>query len=221
MLDSTSCSGFSAINPSTTWNQAFILLVPAGTAPSQADVDRIDRIRAAWEPYFNRATDGRGAADTTLFRGTIAPGSIDLATSPASFTITGGGFANMGSGLPIVNFMRGGTLIAQARATAMPSGTTLTVPFPTNATSLAGALPGLSAGTVSVTVYNQSGPGGFSQVGTLVDALTVSDTRPCALCVTGVTPNAIDLATAPTSFSVSGAGFRDMSTRLPIVNLIH
>src|SRR6267143_1466973 len=208
-------SGFSAINPSTTWNQAFILLVPAGSAPSQADVDRIDRIRAAWEPYFNRATDGRGAADTTLFRGTIAPGSIDLATSPASFTITGGGFANTGFGLPVVNFTRGGTLIGQARATAMSGGTTLTVPFPDNATSLVGPLPGLSAGAVSITVYNQSGPSSYNLLGSI--ELTVTDTRP-APGVSSISPSSIDLATPPASFTVAGGGFNNMGFGLPVVN---
>jgi hypothetical protein len=34
---------------------------------------------------------------------------------------------NLGFGLPVVNFMRNGTLIAQARATGL-TGTTLTVP---------------------------------------------------------------------------------------------
>src|SRR2546428_4153800 len=59
----------------------------------------------------------------------ITPSSIDLATPPASFTITGNGFANLGFGLPMVNFMRGTTLLAQARATALTGSTTLTVPF--------------------------------------------------------------------------------------------
>src|SRR2546428_12275451 len=59
----------------------------------------------------------------------ITPSSIDLATPPASFTITGNGFANLGFGLPVVNFMRGTTLLAQARATALTGGTTPAVPF--------------------------------------------------------------------------------------------
>src|SRR6267378_1671058 len=49
----------------------------------------------------------------------IAPSTIDLASPPATFTITGNGFANLGFGLPVVNFMRNGALIAQARATAL------------------------------------------------------------------------------------------------------
>ena len=77
----------------------------------------------------------------------ITPNPIDLAAPPASFTITGGGFANLGFGLPAANFYAGNTFIAQARATSMnANGTSITVPFPTNATSLSGPLPGLRAG---------------------------------------------------------------------------
>src|SRR5258705_2160207 len=76
----------------------------------------------------------------------IVPSPIDLATPPATFTITGYGFANLGFGLPVVNFMRNGALIAQARATGLAGSTTLTVPYPTPATSLTPDLPRLSAG---------------------------------------------------------------------------
>ena len=87
----------------------------------------------------------------------ITPNPIDLASPPASFTITGNGFANLGYGLPAANFYNNsGTFIAQARATSMSSdGTTLTVPYPTNATSFSGPLPGFQAGTITVKVYNQ------------------------------------------------------------------
>src|SRR2546426_6085685 len=80
-----------------------------------------------------------------------------LAPPPASFTITGNGFANLGFGLPMVNFMRGTTLLAQARATALTGSTTLTVPFPTPATSITPNLPGLLAGPVEAQVWQQTG----------------------------------------------------------------
>jgi hypothetical protein len=91
---------------------------------------------------------------------------INLATPPASFTIGGGGFANAGFGLPVVNFIRNGVTLGQARATALSGSTSLTVPFPSNSTSLIGPLPGLSAGPVSVNVYNQTGAGAYVFVGT-------------------------------------------------------
>src|SRR5258706_496018 len=46
------------------------------------------------------------------------------------------GFSNSGFGLPVANFMSGGTLVGQARATQLTGNTTLTVPFPKNATRL-------------------------------------------------------------------------------------
>jgi hypothetical protein len=104
----------------------------------------------------------------------ITPNPIDLASTPASFTIAGSGFANLGFGLSVVNFVRNGTAIAQARATA-GSSTSLTVPYPSDATSIGGPRPGLSAGPVTVEVYNQSGPNSWSLVGSV--AMTVNDTR--------------------------------------------
>src|SRR5262249_30849210 len=86
------------------------------------------------------------------------PNPIDLVSPPASFTITGTGFANLGFGLPVVNFMRGTTLIAQARATGLTGSTTLTVPFPTQATAITPNMPGLSAGPVQAQVFQQTTP---------------------------------------------------------------
>ena len=48
------------------FNMAFILVAEAGTFPSADSIAKIDRIRAAWEPYFAAATDGRGAVSTRL-----------------------------------------------------------------------------------------------------------------------------------------------------------
>jgi hypothetical protein len=97
-----------------------------------------------------------------------------LASPPPSFTIAGNGFTNSGFGLPVANFTRNGTVIAQARATAGTS-TSLTVPFPTNATAVYPPLPGLSEGPVTVQVYNQTGSNGWNLVGEV--SLTVNDTR--------------------------------------------
>ncbi len=96
----------------------------------------------------------------------ITPSSIDLVAPPATFTVTGSGFANLGFGLPVVNFMRNGTYLAQARATGM-TATSLTVPYPTAATALPGNAnwPGLSAGPVTVQVYLQTGASGYSLLG--------------------------------------------------------
>src|SRR5438093_2722513 len=63
-------------------------------------------------------TGGDGTSATLSGNGigvsSITPNSIDLAT-PASFTVAGYGFTNSGFGLPVINFTRSGTVLAQAR----------------------------------------------------------------------------------------------------------
>ena len=154
-----------------------------------------------------RVTDIRGVSG-------ITPGTIDLASPPATFTITGGGFANLGFGLPVVNFVRNGTLIAQARATGLSGSTTLTVPYPTPATSLTPNMSGLSAGTVQAQVWQQTGTNSFSFVGSA--ALTVTDTRG----VRAITPDLINLAVPPASFTITGNGFTNLGFGLPVVNFM-
>ena len=147
----------------------------------------------------------------------ITPNPVDLATPPASFTITGSGFANLGFGLPVVNFVRNGTNLGQVRATSVTS-TTLIVPFPTTQ-GVFGTVPGLSAGSVKVDVYNQTAPGTSSWGLVGSTSLTVSDTRP-APGVSSITPNPVDLATPPASFTITGSGFANLGFGLPVVNFV-
>jgi hypothetical protein len=144
----------------------------------------------------------------------ITPNPIDLVSPPTSFTVAGNGFTNSGFGLPVVNFTRNGLAIAQARASSGTS-TNLTVPYPTNATSIGGPRPGLSAGPVTIEVYNQTGANSFSLVGTT--SLTVNDTR-VPTTVTSINPNVIDLASPPASFAIAGSGFTNSGFGLPVVN---
>jgi len=156
--------------------------------------------------------------DTRTGTSGIVPNPIDLASPPASFTITGSGFANLGFGLPVVNFMRGTTLLAQARATALTGSTTLTVPFPTQATSLTANLPGLSVGAVQVQVWQQTSASTFSLISSV--ALTVNDTRGTVPGDSGITPNPVDLATPPASFTITGSGYANLGFGLPVVNFM-
>jgi hypothetical protein len=48
-----------------TIRQAFVY-VAVGAAPAAADIQKLERIRAAWEPYYAASTDGRGAAEARL-----------------------------------------------------------------------------------------------------------------------------------------------------------
>jgi hypothetical protein len=166
-------------------------------------------------------TGGEGATATLKGMGaavsSITPNPVDLASPPPSFNVTGNGFANFGYGLPVVNFYLNGisgTLLAQARASSGTS-TTLTVPFPTTQ-GLFGTLPGLRAGTITVRVQNQTGASqSWSDVGTTL--LTVNDSRP-GPGVSSITPNPVDLASPPASFTLTGAGVADFGYGLPVAN---
>ena len=46
--------------------QAFVFMVSAGRTPDPAQINKVDRIRLAWETFFRNATDGRMQAITTL-----------------------------------------------------------------------------------------------------------------------------------------------------------
>ncbi|HEV8630096.1 MAG TPA: hypothetical protein VGV61_07250 [Thermoanaerobaculia bacterium] len=48
------------------FNMAFVLVEPAGQTASQASLDKIERFRTRWESYFQAATRGLSAVDTTL-----------------------------------------------------------------------------------------------------------------------------------------------------------
>ncbi len=48
------------------FKMAFILIAQADTFPSEEAIAKLDRIRAAWEPYFAQAVDGHGSVSTAL-----------------------------------------------------------------------------------------------------------------------------------------------------------
>src|SRR5437867_13448677 len=80
-------------------------------------------------PYATLSRSGLTVTDTRPVPvvSAISPNAVDLASPPASFTITGNNLANLGFGLPVVNFMRGSMMLAQVRATTLTGTTTLTV----------------------------------------------------------------------------------------------
>ncbi len=48
--------------------QAFILIVEAGTSPTQAELDKMSRFRRTWEDYFEVSVDGRMTLNTSIVR---------------------------------------------------------------------------------------------------------------------------------------------------------
>jgi hypothetical protein len=55
-----------AADSSKTHRQAFVYLVSAGRSAESSQIDKVDRIRRQWEPFFQQATDGRMRVDTRL-----------------------------------------------------------------------------------------------------------------------------------------------------------
>ncbi len=93
-------SGFTGVNSSTTWKQAFVLLIPEGTTAPNADTSKLDTIRSAWVTYFKTNTDNRGALNAALVPViSVTPSSLDLgnvgvgSSADLTFTVknTGGG----------------------------------------------------------------------------------------------------------------------------------
>src|SRR5207249_2068599 len=101
-------------------------------------------------------------------------------------------------------------MLAQVRATTLTGTTTLTVPFSTS----------LTVGAVQAQVYMQTGSGTYSLIGTL--ALTITDTRqvPGVPSVSAISPNAVDLASPPASFTITGNNLANLGFGLPVVTLI-
>jgi hypothetical protein len=48
------------------WRQAFLYVVTGGREADPGDVEKVDRIRTEWEPFFSRATDSRMQSLTSL-----------------------------------------------------------------------------------------------------------------------------------------------------------
>lgn len=74
--------GFTGVNPTTVWHQAFILLVRAGTTPSSTDLSKIETIRSAWISYFANAVGGRGSISTNL---STMPSAAAVALNGSAF----------------------------------------------------------------------------------------------------------------------------------------
>src|SRR5205807_1953309 len=121
----------------------------------------------------------------------ISPNVVDLASPPASFTITGTALANFEFGRAAGRVMRGSTVLAQVRANALTGTSALTVPFSSS----------LRVGAVHAEVEAQTG----TVPNSLVEAgeLTATDTRP-GPGVSAISPDVVDLASPPASFTITG-----------------
>ena len=53
------------------FRMAFVLVVPAGTQPDDAQIEKIDRVRRAFSPFFREATSGRARMRTWIQQGPV------------------------------------------------------------------------------------------------------------------------------------------------------
>src|SRR5205807_903823 len=125
-------------------------------------------------------------------------------------TITGNNLANLGFGLPVVNFMRSSTLLAQVRATTLTGTTTLTLPFSTILTMRA----------VQAQADMQTENGTYSLIGTL--ALTITDTRqvPGVPSVSAISPLAAVPTRRSSDLTITGNNLANLGFGLPVVNFM-
>ena len=56
----------SAAETSRVWRQAFVFVVGAGRQADAAQIEKLNRIRVAWEAFYAQAVEGRGRVDTLL-----------------------------------------------------------------------------------------------------------------------------------------------------------
>jgi len=56
----------SAGDTARVWRQGFVFVVGGGRQAGTAQLDKLNRIRAAWEAFYAQAVEGRGRVDTRL-----------------------------------------------------------------------------------------------------------------------------------------------------------
>lgn len=115
---------------------AFILIVPQGSAPSQANLDQVDTYRRQFETYYSAAASGRATADTALRRG------LKLSTFPAAGVFAG---ATIAASLSIQS-PAAAPLTFDLKTQTGAAGVDPSVTIPAGATSVDFNLTGVQAG---------------------------------------------------------------------------
>ena len=64
--------------------QAFILVIPQGTTVSQADIDKLSKIRRRWQQFYPDATNGRGTVETTIGMTPLIPSITSISPTYGS-----------------------------------------------------------------------------------------------------------------------------------------
>lgn len=140
------------------FRMAFVLVVPEGSTPSDADVEKLRRIRRQFGGYFRAATDGRARVRTHLPRG-VRKAPRKLPPLPRDPFILDVGFRAGRDGTPVadVEFLDLGADVLELELTTDVSGT-----LPPARIDLAPAAYGNRRGTVSFALRHI--PDGASEI---------------------------------------------------------
>ena len=107
------------------FRMAFVLIVKAGTNPSQQDVARLESYRSQFEPFYAAAAGGRASVDTTLRH------ALSLSVAPAAGVVAGeSGKASLSiqqrATSPVTVYLQTGSgTIAVPRSVVIPAGAAL------------------------------------------------------------------------------------------------
>ena len=143
-----------------TFRQAYILLVRAGTSPSEAELQKVDQLRRRFVDFYVQATDGLGTAVTALSSSnTVVP--VISSASPQ----WGSTFGDTQLYISGSNFQQGATVTIGGLAA---SGVQVI-----SSSLIAARTPAANEGTVGVVVTNPDG-----QVGSLSNVFTYRRLNP-------------------------------------------
>jgi hypothetical protein len=56
----------SFVETTRVWRQGFVFVVGGGRQAEAAQIDKLNRIRVAWEAFYSQAVEERGRVDTRL-----------------------------------------------------------------------------------------------------------------------------------------------------------
>jgi hypothetical protein len=126
---------------------AFVLIVPAGAEPAQAQLEQLETYRAEFERYFQRAAQDRAFADATLRR------ALNVSMWPAGGVVAGGeATATVSVARPSENDMTVWLYSPQDLLAYPPQ-----IVIPAGSTSAAVKLQGVSAGVADLVFESSDG----------------------------------------------------------------
>ena len=182
------------------FRQAYILLVRAGTSPSEAELQKVDRLRRRFIDFFAQATGGLGTAVTTLNSNTSAPVISGITPQWGStfgdtqVYISGHDFRQGAS------VLLGGVVAGQVQVL--------------NSSLISARTPAANEGTVSVVVTNPDG-----QAGTLSNAFTYRSLSPVTVSSNALRiPYVVDNISFRSNLGINNPNSGSTSVRISLLD---